>query len=490
MKPKIFTRTLSLREVKYYPVVLTVAEDIEEKIRRLRELGRVSVEEKEEKAAPAAPVPRASPPRKPSRLGRLRERERRKRIIIGASIIAVILIAVIIGVYTTYQNRAAKQLQEAKLAKIKEVNQYFTGELENDTMKAQLIQQINQAKSIEELEKINVKAIAEQRKAQLEQERLQKELQQAKSTKLSQIEQSFELLLSQPLPEDIKSEAIQTLNQLKEKVNSAKTKDEVSLIDPNPYLLELWRKYYYYLIDTTPTQKVILKKGAEKSIYTKAEAKYMLSKVTDFTELLQYTIEKAEMVQVALVLPRENVNGAFLSSGDKIKIFAQINSTSVQKIADEGYVNMVLFLTDSGVIAVSESQQETKNIATSSETSYSDQYSESYAPGDQSISYQQNKDESHSTTQSSSQTISASYTYNVALNEILKAIAANKIAAADEVKEQLARYKWKVFDLEQSTGLLATEPTAKVLVIVEVPAEFVEDILKYRNALYITKIAG
>lgn len=467
-----------------------MAEDIEEKIRRLRELGRVSVEEKEEKAAPAAPVPRASPPRKPSRLGRLRERERRKRIIIGASIIAVILIAVIIGVYTTYQNRAAKQLQEAKLAKIKEVNKYFTGELENDTMKVQLIEQINQAKSIEELEKINVRTIAEQRKAQLEQERLEKELQQAKSTKLSQIEQSFELLLSQPLPEDIKSEAIQTLNQLKEKVNSAKTKDEVSLIDPNPYLLELWRKYYYYLIDTTPTQKVILKKGTEKSIYTKAEAKYMLSKVTDFTELLQYAIEKAEMVQVALVLPRENVNGAFLSSGDKIKIFAQINSTSVQKIADEGYVNMVFFLTDAGVIAVSESQQETKNIATSSETSYSDQYSESYAPGDQSISYQQNKDESHSTTQSSSQTISASYSYNVALNEILKAIAANKIAAADEVKEQLARYKWKVVDLEQSTGLLATEPTAKVLVIVEVPAEFVEDILKYRNALYITKIAG
>ncbi|MPW38788.1 DUF515 domain-containing protein [Thermococcus sp. 101 C5] len=467
-----------------------MAEDIEEKIRRLRELGRVSVEEKEEKAAPAAPVPRASPPRKPSRLGRLRERERRKRIIIGASIIAVILIAVIIGVYTTYQNRAAKQLQEAKLAKIKEVNKYFTGELENDTMKVQLIEQINQAKSIEELEKINVRTIAEQRKAQLEQERLEKELQQAKSTKLSQIEQSFELLLSQPLPEDIKSEAIQTLNQLKERVNSAKTKDEVSLIDPNPYLLELWRKYYYYLIDNTPTQKVILKKGTEKSVYTKTEAKYILSKVTDFTELLQYTIEKAEMVQVALVLPRENVNGAFLSSGDKIKIFAQINSTVIRKIADEGYVNMVLFLTDSGVIAISESQQETKNIQTTSDTSYSDSYSENYAPGDQSISYEQSTEESHSVSQSSSQTVSASYTYNVKLNEILKAIAANKIAAADEVKEQLARYKWRVLDLEQSTGLLATEPTAKVLVIVEVPAEFVEDLLKYRNALYVTKITG
>lgn len=466
-----------------------MAEDIEEKIRRLRELGRVSVEEKEEKVS-VAPIPRPSPPRRPSRLGRLRERERRKRIIIGTSIIAVILIAVVVGVYMTYQNRAAKQLQEAKLAKIKEVNQYFTGELENDAMKIQLINQINQAKSIEELEKIDVKAIAEQRKAQLEQERLQKELQQARDMKLSQIEQSFELLLSQPLPEDIKSEAVQALNQLKEKVKSAKTKEEVSLIDLNPYLLELWRDYYYYLIDTAPTQKVILKKGTEKSIYTKAEAKYVLSKVTNFTELLQYTIEKAEMVQVALVLPRENVNGAFLSSGDKVKIFAQINSTTVQKIADEGYVNMVLFLTDSGVIAVSESQKETKKIETSSGTSYSDKYLESYAPGGQSISYEQTESEEHSTKQSSSQTISASYTYNVALNEILKAIAANKIAAADEVKEQLSRYKWKVFDLEQNTGLLATEPTAKVLVIVEVPAEFVEDILKYRDALYITKIAG
>ncbi|MCD6189199.1 MAG: DUF515 domain-containing protein, partial [Thermococcus sp.] len=150
----------------------------------------------------------------------------------------------------------------------------------------------------------------------------------------------------------------------------------------------------------------------------------------------------------------------------------------------------VLFLSDSGVISVSESQQETKKIETSSETSYSDQHSEAYAPGDQPISYQQSVDESHSTSQSSSQTISASYTYNVALNEILKAIAANKIAAADEVKEQLARYKWKLFDLEQNMGLLATEPSAKVLVIVEVPAEFVEDILKYKDALYITKIVG
>ncbi|MBC7108953.1 MAG: DUF515 domain-containing protein [Methanomassiliicoccales archaeon] len=466
-----------------------MAEDIEEKIRRLRELGRVSVEEKEEKKAPT-PIAGPSPPRKPSRLGRLREKERRKRIIIGASIIAVIIIAVVIGLYTTYQNRAAEKLQEAKLAKIKEVNQYFTGELENDPMKAQLINQINQAKSIDELEKINVKAIAEQRKAQLEQERLQREFQQAKATKLTQIEQSFELLLSQPLPEDIKSEAVQAYNQLKERVNSAKTKDEVSLIDPNPYLLELWRKYYYYLIDNTPTQKVILKKGTEKSVYTKTEAKYMLSKVTDFTELLQYTIEKAEMVQVALVLPRENVNGAFLSSGDKIKIFAQINSTVIRKIADEGYVNMVLFLTDSGVIAISESQQETKNIQTTSDTSYSDSYSENYAPGDQSISYEQSTEESHSVSQSSSQTVSASYTYNVKLNEILKAIAANKIAAADEVREQLSRYKLNLFDLEQSTGLLATDPTAKVLVIVEVPAEFVEDLLKYRNALYVTKITG
>ncbi|WP_048160670.1 DUF515 domain-containing protein [Thermococcus sibiricus] len=468
-----------------------MAEDIEEKIRRLRELGKVPVEEKGEAKPSSVPSARpTAPARKPSKLGRLRERERRRRIIIGASILAIIIIAVVVGVYITYQNRAAKQLEEAKLAKVAEVNKYFTGELANDTLKTQLINQINRAQSIEELEKIDVKSLADQRKAQIEQERLQKELQDAKMLKLSEVEHSFELLLSQPLSAEMKSEVIQTLNQLKEKINSAKTKDEVLLIDANPYLLDLWRKYYYYLIDGTPTQKVILKKGTEKSIYTKAEAKYVLSKVTDFAELIQYTIEKAEMVQIALVLPRENVNGAFLSSGDKVKIFAQVNSTTIQKIADEGYISTVLLLKDSGVISVSESQTESNDISSSTETAYSDQYSESYAPGDQSISYEQAKDESHSTTQSSSQTISASYTYNVALNEILKAIAANKIAAPDEVKEQLERYKWKVLGLEQETGLMATDPTAKVLVIVEVPAEFVEDIIKYRNALYVTKIVG
>ncbi|EHR77540.1 hypothetical protein OCC_10564 [Thermococcus litoralis DSM 5473] len=47
-----------------------MAEDIEEKIRRLRELGRVSVEEKEEKKAPTAPIPRASPPQKAFEIGK------------------------------------------------------------------------------------------------------------------------------------------------------------------------------------------------------------------------------------------------------------------------------------------------------------------------------------------------------------------------------------------------------------------------------------
>jgi len=53
-------------------VVFTVAEDIEEKIRRLRELGKVSVEEKGGAKAPSARP--SAPARKPSKLGRLRER--------------------------------------------------------------------------------------------------------------------------------------------------------------------------------------------------------------------------------------------------------------------------------------------------------------------------------------------------------------------------------------------------------------------------------
>lgn len=471
-----------------------MSEDIEAKIRRLRELGKVTVEQE---ARPSKP-PVARPPRRVSKIGSLRERERKRRIMIGAAIVIIILLAISAAIYTYYQNRALRELEQAKQQKIAEVNKYFMGELANDTAKFELIKQIQAAKSIEELNKIDVKKVYEERLAELQRKKEEEarkraieELNKAKAQQISAIEQAFELLLAQPLPEDLKNEAIQKLNQLKQEVENAQSKEQVLAVDPTPYLVDLWKKYYYYLIDSIPTQKVILKRGEEKRIYTKVEAKYVISKITNLSELLQYTVEKAEMVQIALVLTRDSINGAFLSPGDKIKIYAK-NGTKGQyiKIADEGYVDLILLPTTAGQISLSESQSEGSTVSTSSTTSYSESHSTSYTPGDTTITNAQNANDQYSTTQSSSDSSSAYYNYNVNLAEVLKAIAAGKIEAPEDVKEQLSQYGWKILDLEKDSGMLVLDPTVTFLVIIEVPAEFVTDILNYKDMIYIAKITG
>ena len=471
-----------------------MSEDIEAKIRRLRELGKATAEQE---AKPSKP-PVARPPRRVSKIGSLRERERKRRIMIGAAIVIIILLAISVAVYTYYQNRTLKELEQAKQQKIAEVNKYFTGELANDTAKFELLRQIQAAKSVEELNKINVKKVYEERLAELQRKKEEEtkkkaleELNKAKTQQISVIEQAFEPLLAQPLPEDLKNEAIQKLNQLKNEVESAQSKEQVLAVDPTQYLMDLWKEYYYYLIDSTPTQKVILKKGEEKRIYTRVEAKYVISKITKLSDLLQYTVEKAEMVQIALVLTRDSINGAFLSPGDKIKIYAK-NGTKGQyiRIADEGYVDLILLPTTAGQISLSESQSEGSTVSTSSTTSYSESHSTSYAPGDTTITNAQNANDQYSTTQSSTDSSSAYYNYNVNLAEVLKAIAAGKIEAPEEVKEQLSQYGWKIIDLEKDSGMLVLDPTAKFLVIIEVPAEFVTDILNYKDMIYIAKITG
>ncbi len=471
-----------------------MSEDIEAKIRRLRELGKATAEQEAKPSKPAV----TRPPRRVSKIGSLRERERKRRIIIGAAIVIIILLAISFAAYTYYQNRTLRELEKAKQQKIAEVNRYFTGELANDTAKFELIKQIQAAKSIEELNKIDVKKVYEERLAELQRRKEEEakrkaleELNKAKAQQISAIEQAFEPLLAQPLPEDLKNKAIKKLNQLKQEVENAQSKEQVLAVDPTPYLMDLWKEYYYYLIDSIPTQKVILKKGEEKRIYTKIEAKYVISKITDLGELLQYTIEKAEMVQIALVLTRDRINGAFLSPGDKIKIYAK-NGTKGQyiKIADEGYVDLVLLPTTAGQISLSESQSEGSTVSTSSTTSYSESHSTSYTPGDTTITNAQNANNQYSTTQSSSDSSSAYYNYNVDLAEVLKAIAAGKIEAPEDVKEQLSQYGWKIIDLEKDSGMLVLDPTARFLVIIEVPAEFVTDILNHKDMIYIAKITG
>ncbi|MFA4640194.1 DUF515 domain-containing protein [Pyrococcus kukulkanii] len=465
-----------------------MAEDIEAKIRRLRELGR-AVSESEEQ--PPTPLPPKPPKRRVSRIGMLREKERKKRIIIGALVLSIIIIGAIVSIYMYLENKAARELENAKKAKIAEVNACFKGELANDTAKIQLINAIMAAKSIEELNKINVKKVCEERwkalqeaKKRAEEERLAKELAELKNQTKANIKMAFDPLLQVQVPDELKKEVIDTMNMLLSQVDKAKTKEEVIGIDPTPYLLDLWKRVYIYRIDSIPGTKVILARGNVTNIYTKSEAKEVISKTETLSDLLQYQVKEVQLVQLALVLSRKDVNGGFLEPGDKIQIY---DKRSGKRLVPEGYVVLVLF--DAGQIQVSESQSKTNSWSSTSSTLTQESSSTNYTPGETPYQVSQTTESQTSVQESSSETLSASYSYSVNLAEILKAIAAGKITDPTEVQNKLEKYGWKVLTLEEASNLLALNENTRVLVIVEVPTEFVSEVLKSENYLVIAKIS-
>ncbi len=481
-------------------VVLNVSEDIEAKIRRLRELGKASVEPEVPKTAKP---PVRKPPKKPRPVGSIRERERRKRILIGASIVILVILIISIGAYIYMENRAAEELTQAKNKKLAEVNSYFKpgSELMNTTFgknaRDELIRKINAAQTVEEVQSIDVKAAYQeawnQYQAYLEEQKrleMERQLNQTKKEKISQIEAQFSQLLAMPLPDDLKKKVIDSLNSLEEQVMSATTEQQVNAVNADPYLLELWREYYYYVIDTIPTQNVILERDNVKKIVTKAEAKSALGGILDYRELIQYKVYKVEFVDIALVLSRDKINGAFLAPGDKIMIFAK-NATNApfKEIVNEGYVELVLLPTQAGTISVNEAQSQTSSSSTTSSTQYTEQHNTQYTPGDTSITNGQAISDIYTNSQTASQSASASYSYTVDLTEILKAIAAGKIQASEDVKEQLRAYGWEIVDLEKESGMLVLDPNTQFLIIVKVPSIFVPDILSNQQYLYIAKVA-
>ncbi len=480
-----------------------MSEDIEAKIRRLRELGKASAEPEAPKTA-APPVKK--PPKKPRTVGSIRKRERRKRILTGAAIILVVILIISVGAYVYMENRTARQLTDEKNQKLREVYTYFKGDIVNASKnctsgpiktKNELINRINAAQSLDELEAIDVKAaydqaVSEYREclAKIERMKYEKVLNQTKAEKIRDIETEFQSILAMPLPDDLRTKVVDSMKSLEEQVMSAKTIEQVNSVNAAPYLLELWRDYYYYRVDIIPGQEVILERGNIKRIVSKSDAKAILGGILDYRELMEYNVYKVEYVDIALVLTRDRINGAFLAPGDKVMVFAKNATDSpFMEIANEGYVQLVLLPTDAGVISVDEAQSQSSSSSASSSTQYSEDHSTTYSPGDSTISDGQSTSDTYTNTQSTSQSASASYSYSVDLTEILKAIAAGKIQASDEVKEQLRAYGWEIVDLEKESGMLVLKPDAQFLVIIRVPSIFVPDILSNQQYLYIAKIA-
>ncbi|NJE61824.1 DUF515 domain-containing protein [Thermococcus sp. 21S7] len=478
-----------------------MSEDIEAKIRRLRELGKAGMES--EPAPVSKPTPSKKPAKRPRTIGSIRAKERRKRVMIGASIVIIIILLASIGAYMYFQNRAEKALINARTKKLAEVNMYFKPEFFNNTnctgdvnsIKAQLVNQITHAKSVDELNAIDVKGrydLALQKYNECVQEIKQKEMEKqlniAKEQRIKAVELEFQSLLSMPLPDEIKNKAVSYMNDIEGRIKAAGSVGEVNSIKADPYLLELWRDYYYWRINYLTEQgykDVILEYSGSKRMVSASEAKAILGGIMDYRELMKYKVLKVEWVELSLVLPKKNINGAFILPGDRIKIFIQGKNDT----AFDGYFELVLLPTQGGSISVSESQSQSSSSSTSSSTSYSESHSSSASPGGASISDSSSASDSYSNAQSSSQSSSASYSYNVNLAEILKAIAAGKIQASEEVKKQLTAYGWKVLDLEKGTSLEAIDHNTQLLVIVKVPSIFVPDILDNQKALYITRVS-
>nr|WP_206203799.1 DUF515 domain-containing protein [Thermococcus sp. 21S9] len=485
-------------------VVLKVAEDIEAKIRRLRELGKVTAEPE----TPPVKPPTASakkPPRRPRSISSIRERERRKRILIGASILIIIILIISIGVYSYMQSRTTNELKNLRTQKVNEVNYYFSHYNFSNKDCAQkaiqirnsVLEKIQTANSVEELKAINVKvyfdkAVQAYQECVKEQEQIayEKQLNQTKQEKIQEIQTAFQPLLAMPLPDSLRTKVVSAMKTLENQVMSAKTIEQVKAINPDSYLLSLWRDYYFWKIDNIPGNDVILEKGGNKELLSKAEAKSILSAITDYRELLQYKVYKVQYVEIALVLPRDRITGGFLKPGDAVMFFAK-NGTkgSYREIVNQGYVELVLLPTNAGQISVSESQSQSSSTSSSTSTTYNENHASTYNPGDFQYSNGTTVSDTYSNSQSASQSSSASYSYNVNLAEILKAIAAGKIQASDQAKEALQSYGWKVIDLEQSSDMLVLPPNTEFLVIVKVPSIFVPDILQNQQYLYVAKVS-
>ena len=482
-----------------------MAEDIEAKIRRLRELGRGATEPPTPPATSPAPPPK-KPPSRSRYIGTIREKERRKRVIIGALVIVLVVLLVSAGVYSYLQKKASRELKNVKEQKLREVDSYFskykftnancTGQV--NLYKSQVIAKILRAKSLDEVKAINVKVYFdkavqayEQCVAREKEIEYQKKLNQTKQKKLENIRLAFQPLLAMPLPDSLKAKAVSALKGLEEQVESAKTIEQVNEIDPDPYLLSLWRDYYYYRIDSITSPDLILEKKNVKMLVSKNEAKSILGSVMDYHELLQYKIKPVQYVEIALVLPRERIAGGFVKPGDRVVFFATNGTGKVyREIVNQGYVEMVLLPTSAGQISASESQSQSSSSSTTSSSAYTESHSTNYNPGETSYSNGTSYSDTYSNSQSAGQSSSASYSYNVNLAEILKAIAAGKIQASGEAKEALQSYGWKVLNLEESSNMLVMTPDTKFLIIVKVPSIFVPDILANQESLYVAKVSS
>ncbi|ASJ01549.1 DUF515 domain-containing protein [Thermococcus gorgonarius] len=434
-----------------------MAEDIESKIRRLRELGKAATEPETPPTARPKPESRFRIPRR--RIGSIRERERRRRIIIGASIIVVLILIASFGVYTWYSNKKASELEKAKQEKLQLLDQTFKPLLDKGygtETYSQLRAKILQAKSKEELNEIDINTAYaqvlqkyeadQQRQKQLE---FQKELNQTKERKIQEINILFQPLLEQSVSTPVRGKILDARNSLINQVKKANSIEEVNGTNPIPIVVSLWHEVYKDRINRMPGSYVIFEYNGTARMLTKTEAKEFITSIMDLNELLKYRVRKVEFVRLALLVPRERANGGFLKKGAKVRIYTEEGT-----VADMGYIEEILIPATAGVINLNENMESVSGNVSD--------YSRYY--------------------------------YSIDLVQLLRALAANEADNPDELIAKLKDYGIKLTSLEEETQLQSIPYGVPYLVIVKVPDIYVPKIIyatqHQYNSLTIGEVLG
>ncbi|MDV3103794.1 DUF515 domain-containing protein [Thermococcus waiotapuensis] len=434
-----------------------MAEDIESKIRRLRELGKTATEPETPPTAKPKPEPGARLPRRG--IGSLREKERKRRIIIGASIIIALVLIASFGVYTWYSNKKASELENARGEKLKLLDQTFKPLLDKGYGRetySQLRTEILQAKSKEELNRIDINAaysqVLQQYEADLQRQKqleFETELNRTKEKKIQEINTLFQPLLEQSVSTPVRGKILDARNSLINQVENANSIEDVNGTNPIPIVVSLWQEVYKDRINSMPGSYVILEYNGTPMMLTKTEAKGYITSVMDLNELLKYRVRKVEFVRLALLVPKERLVGGFLKNGDKVRIYTEEGT-----IADMGYIEDILIPATAGVINLNENMQSVSgNVSNSSQ-----------------------------------------YYYSVDLVQLLRALAANKTNNPDELMATLKDYGIKLTSLEKETQLMNIPYGVPYLVIVKVPDIYVPKILyatqRQYDSLTIVEVLG
>lgn len=461
-----------------------MAENLEEKIKNIRELGQQESKGKKIKA----PKFSFSDPMK-------------RRALVGA--LTIILLISIVGafVYHKQKENYIAQLEQEKALKIQEINNYFKGPLENSTYKQELISQVQSAQKIEEVRAIDVKsayqkALEEYNKQIEEQERLKylKELEDKKTLKLQELDTKFAEFLSLPLPEDIKAKAIEEKTTLRAQIENATKIEDVEAVNIDIPLLTLWREYATYKVQSLPGNYVVLSYDGQEYLMSKEKAIFTIQTLNSIDVLKTVYAEEVHLVTIALSVKRTNIVGGFVQPGDLVKIFG-INPTSgeYEEVVEQGEVQLVLIPTDGAKINAFENYVTTISGSESTSTSTTNTDSESKTFVYNGVTYETSETSSDTTSESStdqySSSESQSYGYSTALTELIKMLTVGKVENKEEVEAALQEYGLRLLNYEKDSNIKVIPDDAVFLVVVKVPDKSVADLLNHKDWFFV-KIEG